>query len=68
MGSENKNFLPHKPGTAIVIYHRSLPLDAQMQRKRVDLDDRVEVAVPCSCSCPSGPARAVRPSAPEQHL
>jgi hypothetical protein len=30
-----------------------LPLDAQMQRIRLDVDERVEGSRRCSCSCPS---------------
>jgi hypothetical protein len=30
-----------------------LPLDAQMQRNRLDLDERVEGSGQCSCSRPS---------------
>jgi hypothetical protein len=38
-----------------------LPLDAQMQRNRLDVDKRVEGSRQCSCSCPSWLARAARP-------
>jgi hypothetical protein len=38
-----------------------LPLDAQMQRNRLDVDERVEGSRQCSCSRPSWLARAARP-------
>jgi hypothetical protein len=38
-----------------------LPLDAQMQRNRLDVDERVEGSRQCSCSHPSWLARAARP-------
>jgi hypothetical protein len=38
-----------------------LPLDAQMQRNRLDVDEHVEGSRQCSCSRPSWLARAARP-------
>jgi hypothetical protein len=38
-----------------------LPLDAHMQRNRLDVDERVEGSRQCSCSRPSWLARAARP-------
>jgi hypothetical protein len=38
-----------------------LPLDAQMQRNRLDVDERVEGSLQCSCSCPSWLAHVARP-------
>jgi hypothetical protein len=38
-----------------------LTLDAQMQRNRLDVDERVEGSRQCSCSRPSRLAHAARP-------
>jgi hypothetical protein len=57
--SAKQNF-PRKTGTAAVRDH-GLPLDAQMQQNRLDVDERVEGSRQCSCSCSSWLARAARP-------
>jgi hypothetical protein len=42
-----------------------LPLDTQMQRNRLDVDERVEGSRQCSCSRPPCPSRVVHPCAPD---
>jgi hypothetical protein len=49
--SAKQNF-PRKTGTAAAEI-TGLPLDAQMQRNRLDVDERVEGSRQCSCSRPS---------------
>jgi hypothetical protein len=48
--SAKQNF-SRKTGTTAEI--TGLPLDAQMQRNRLDVDERVEGSRQCSCSRPS---------------
>jgi hypothetical protein len=57
--AQNKSFPPKQE--LLLSEITGLPLDAQMQRNRLDVDERVEGSRQCSCSRPSWLARAARP-------
>jgi hypothetical protein len=56
--AQNKIF--HAKQELLLSEITGLPLDAQMQRNRLDVDERVEGSKQCSCSRPSWLARAAR--------
>jgi hypothetical protein len=59
MLAQNKIFLAKQE--LLLSEITGLPLDAQMQRNRLDVDERVEGSRQCSCLRPSWLARAARP-------
>jgi hypothetical protein len=58
--SAKQNFFPAKQ-ELLLLEITGLPLDAQMQRNHLDVDERVEGSRQCSCSCPSLLARVAHP-------